>query len=138
MSTKAKITSGSQVDADLGGSGAVFTVSGATIINAQASPDGAWADIDLSGTVGANVALVALGIYATGDMDATAVRMNGDAYEYYDAAADATAFGVALGHHESGAGAGMVLMCVTDTAGVIEWITEASQTATIKLIAYIK
>ena len=134
---KAKIVSGKQADSELGGGGATFTVSGATVIDAQASPE-TWTELDLSGIVGANSALVILGITATADMDATAVRMAGDTNEYYDAAADATAFGVALGHHESGAGATMVLMCITSTAGKIEWKTEATQTATIKLIAYIK
>lgn len=134
---QAKIISGKQSDSDLNSGGATFTVSGTIVVNAQASPT-TWADLDLSGTVGANVALVALAITAAGDMDATAVRAKGDAYEYYDAAADATAFGVQLGHHESGAGAAMVLMCLTDASGFIQWKTESQQTATIKLLYYIK
>lgn len=115
--------------------GATFAVSGATVVDAQASPT-SWTDLDLSGTVGANSALVILAISATGDMNAVSVRKNGDTDEYYNASVEANAYGCALGHHDSDAV--LALICITDTAGVIEWITETSSTATIKLIAYVK
>ncbi len=117
------------------GGGASFTVSGATVVNAQASPT-SWTNLDLSGTVGANSAFVILAISAGTDMNAVAVRRSGDTDEYYDASAEANAYGCALGHHDSTNV--LVLMCVTSSSGVVQWITESQQTATVKLIAYIK
>ena len=110
-------------------------VSGATVFGPASSPT-SWTDLDLSGTVGSRSVLAILQITAAGNMEATAVRKNGDSTEYYDDGAKEAAYGCALASHDSSAA--LVLICVTDAAGVIEWITEASQTATIKLIAYIK
>ena len=112
----------------------VLNVSGATTYTGD-SPE-VWTDLDLSSIVGANSALVILQISASGDMNAVAIRMNGDEGDYYCSAGDSNAYGVALGHHDTTAI--LVLICVTDTAGIIEWITESSSTATIKVIAYIK
>ena len=110
---------------------AVFTVSGATL-GYGGSPNGLWADLNTG--LGCS-ALVILSFTAEADMNATAVRKKGDTEEYYNAAVEASAYGCALGHHD--ASAVLVLMCVTDTQGMIQWITEASQIATVKLIAYI-
>jgi len=116
-----------------GGGGASFVVSGTQVFSGD-SPS-SWTDLDLSGVVGSNSALVMLRIHAGSDMNAVCVRMNGDTVEYYSAVADSSAQGVALAHHDSTNA--IVLMVVTDTSGVIEWRTEASQTATIDIIAYI-
>lgn len=115
-----------------GGGGATFTYSGAEVFSG-ASPV-AWTDLDLSGTIGAVRAWVFLKIDASGDMNATAVRTNGDGDEFWDNAADADAYGTALGHHTSGVH--LVLQAVTDASGVIEWKTETTQTATVDLIMY--
>lgn len=117
-----------------GGGGSPLTVSGATAYSG-ASPT-SWTDLNLSSIVGENSAMVILQISATSDMNATAIRKNGDGAEYYSASNEASAYGIALGHHDSTCD--MVLICVTDTSGVIEWKTESSSTATIKVIAYIK
>jgi len=109
-------------------------VSGVTVYNGE-SPT-SWTDLDLSSIVGINSAMVILSFQATKDMDAISVRKNGDTEDYYCAAADAMAYGMALGHHDTTAV--LVLICVTDTNGVIEWITENSETAIVKVIAYIK
>jgi len=114
--------------------GANFTVSGAEVFNGS-SPT-TWTDLDLSGTVGVNSALVILRIESATDMNATAVRQNGDTADYYNVSAEASAYGVALAHHDSTAS--LVLITTTDTAGVIEWITESTQTVTVDIIAYIK
>ena len=113
--------------------GSTFTVSGAEVFSGT-SPT-SWTDLDLSGTIGANSALVILAISSGVDMNALAVRKNGDTDEYYNVAVEANAYGCAIAHHD--ADAVLVLICVTDTAGVIEWITESAQTASIKLLAYI-
>lgn len=117
-----------------GGGDGIFTVSGAEVFNGL-SPT-SWTTLDLSGIVGSNSALVLLKISAASDMDAVAVRTNEDTSEYWNATADASAYGMALGHHDSVAV--LVLMVVTDTNGVIEWKTEKSSTATINIISYIK
>jgi len=110
-------------------------VSGATVFGPASSPT-SWTDLDLSGTVGENSALVFLAISAGTAMDAIAVRKNGDTDEYHNTGDD-SAFGCASAFY-NGTAAAAVLICVTDTAGKIEWITESSQTDTVKLIAYIK
>lgn len=118
---------------DAGGGGVNLTVSGAVVFNG-ASPT-SWTDLDLSGTVGAKTTLVILAIDSTSDLDAVSVRMNGDSANYFDIADEANAYGCALGHHDDSTP--LVLICVTDSSGVIEWITESTQTATVTIIAYI-
>lgn len=98
----------------------------------------AMTDLDLSSfeSLGANKALVLLVFTSTGDMNAVAVKAKGDASNYYDAAVEANAYGVALGHHD--ANADMVLLCTTDANGIIQWQTETEQTAQVYMLAYIK
>ena len=77
-----------------------------------------------------------LSIHAGSDVNAVAVRQNGDTDEYYNAAAEANAQGVALAHHDSTNA--VVLFCLTDASGVIEWCCEtAVNPTTVKLLAYI-
>ena len=118
----------------LTGTGAVFIVSGATY---NTTTPLTWTDLDLSGVVGSNSAWVILSIHANSDINAVAVRKNGDTTEYYNAAADASAQGMALAHHASTNA--VVLSSLTDNAGVIEWISEtAVANATVTVISYIK
>ena len=111
------------------------SASGATVFGPASSPE-SWTELDLSSVVGENTALVILSVSAATTMDAVAVRRNGDTDEYQNTGDD-SAFGCASGFYNA-TDAALVLICVTDAAGVIEWITESSQTATVKLIAYIK
>ena len=116
-----------------GGSGGGLVVSGATVFSGTAPTS--WTDLDLSSVVGANQALVMLQITATSDRNALAVRTNGDTEEYYNPSSDASAHGLALVHHDSSNA--VVVMCITDSSGVIEWRVETVGTTTIKLMAYI-
>jgi hypothetical protein len=117
-----------------GGGGATFTVSGAQVYSGN-SPT-SWTDLDLSGTIGSNSAMVILAFRGNIDINALAVRKNGDTNEYYGASCEANAYGCALGHHDSDAD--LVLICVTDTSGVIEWKAESAVVCTVDVIAYIK
>lgn len=118
-----------------GGGGATFVVSGVQAFSGD-SPTG-WSELDLSGIIGANPALVMLRLHAGSDMDATSVRTLGDTVEYYSSAADASAQGMALAHHDSTNA--IVLMVLTDGTGKIEWRTEKSVgDATVVVMAYIK
>jgi len=118
-----------------GGGGASFVVSGAQAFSGL-SPT-SWTDLDLSSIVGSNSAMVILRFHSGADINAIAVRKNGDTNDYYCASADANAYGCALGHHDSTAD--LVLICVTDTAGIIEWICESGVSpTTVDVIAYIK
>lgn len=112
--------------------GAVLVISGATL-GYGGSPNGKWADLNTG--LGCS-ALVILSFTAEADMNATSVRTKGDSDEFYNTAVEVSAYGCALGHHDSSAV--LVLMCGTDTQGMIQWITEDSQIATVKLLAYIK
>ena len=109
------------------GSGATVTTPDTVLVNAAASPV-AWTDLD-TGLGGAY--FVTLAISATADMDAISIRRKGDTIEYYNEANDVNAQGTQLGHHDSVAV--MVLACFTDSNGYVQWITEASRTATVTL-----
>ena len=102
------------------------------------SPVG-WTDLDLSGTVGANPALVVLEIWNSGggiNLWATAVRANGDTDEYWSNAFEDYAYGTALGHLQGGVAA--LFVVATDALGVIEWSTEFARGATtVDIVAYI-
>lgn len=109
-----------------------LTVAEAEVFNGL-SPSESWTDLDLSGTIGSNAALVLLKFGATLDKK-IAVRKNGDTDEFYHSLAEIG--GCALYSHK-GATHG-VLIVATDAAGIIEWYTEAAETTTIDVIAYIK
>jgi len=115
------------------GVGATLIVAETEVFNAAAPV--AWTDLDLSGTIGANTALVLLKIIQNGAVVRTvAFRKNGDTDEFYLAS---TSIGCALGDTASTNHA--VFLVATDSSGVIEWITEGdSQPATIDVMAYIK
>jgi len=118
-----------------GAGGATFVVSGAQAFSGS-SPT-SWTDLDLSSIVGASQALVMLQFKAGNDMNALAVRTNGDTEEYYHTSSDASAQGLQLAHHDSVNV--LSLMVVTDSAGVIEWRTETSSgSAVVNVVMYIK
>ncbi len=96
----------------------------------------AWTDLNVSGTVGSNVALLLIKIGGTGgSIGDFAVRKNGDTDEIY------STFGE-KGAAAAGAGVSSVfciLVVATDSSGIFEWrATNAVATTTVDIIAYIK
>ena len=120
----------------LGTAGAALTATETEVFSGNAPT--AWTDLDLSGTVGANAALVLIKLQNTTatDMRAVAFRKNGDTDEFWGPGQDDSASGCALVNilmtfH-------LVLLVATDNAGKIEWKAEIGAAATIDIIAYIK
>ena len=97
-----------------------------------------WTDLDLSGTVGSNEALVILKITTVQfNLNATAVRKNGDTDEFHNVNAETNAYGCALAKAFIGVHA--VFLVTTDNTGKIEWKAESSRPdATVDIITYIK
>lgn len=93
-------------------------------------------NLDLSGTIGSNVAIVALSFKSASAMNALSVRTDGDANDYVDTSAEASAYGVQMGHHDDSAD--LVLIVAASSSGIIEWITETAQTCTVDVLWYIK
>lgn len=97
---------------------------------------GSWTDLDLSGTIGSNPALVLLKIDSGASADTNvAFRKDGDTDEFYTAAALESS-GCALiavnAPH-------MSILVATSASGVIEWKSESTAgTTTVDIIAYIK
>lgn len=112
----------------------VLTVAETEVFNST-SPT-SWTDLDLSGTVGANAALVLLKIQDAAASNDFAVRKNGDGDEFEHANA-VGARGCAYAEDLTNTGF-VVLLVATDTAGKIEWISADARTVTIDIIAYIK
>lgn len=114
--------------------GAALTVAETEVYNGAAPTS--WTDLDLSGTIGSNTALVLLKInYADYDIGAIAVRKNGETDEFYTD--ENWGYGVARGSHAGGVH--MVLLVATDTSGVIEWkCMVARDPTTVDIMAYIK
>lgn len=99
------------------------------------SPD-AWADLDLSGTIGANAALVLLKVYCdTSSNLSVAFRKNGDTDEFYRTAPYVGGVAIASTNYD----AHHAILVATDAAGKIEWKAGAVQAGTtVDIIAYIK
>lgn len=98
------------------------------------SPGTTYTDLDLSGTVGAQVTLVILKV--RGQTGACAFRKNGDTDEFWSNTEDEKARGCALT-----ANAELlhnVFVVVTDASGIVEWKTEYTNTTTVDVMAYIK
>lgn len=112
--------------------GASLTVAETEVFNGT-SP-AAWADLDLSGTVGANPALVVLKAYPPGSLSKyIAVRKKGDTDEFY---AGSDAAGCAW--IDTSAQIHFVLVVATDGNGFIQWKTGGAETWTIDVIGYVK
>ena len=115
--------------------GAALTVAETEVFSGT-SPT-AWADLDLSGTIGANPALVLLKILYPVNTQWLAVRKNGDADDFFGAGTPQMA-GCAI-FETYGTDKFYVVLVATDNAGIIEWISTAAQAGTtIDIIAYIK
>lgn len=118
---------------DHAGGGASLTYSNAEVFSGT-SPT-SWTNLDLSATVGSNRAFVSLKFNSSADMNAVAVRTDGDTDEFHTATADASAYGNQLGHHDNVAT--LVLSVWTSVTGIIEWQTETARTATVDVQGYI-
>ena len=116
--------------------GSPLTVAETEVFNGT-SPT-AWTDLDLSGTIGANPALVLLKIYP-GEIGITcAVRKNGDTDEFYSDSNPAYTCGAALLINKSDL-IHEVAIVATNADGIIEWRTGAATAGTtIDIIGYIK
>lgn len=115
--------------------GATLTVAETEVFNGNTPAAAAWTDLDLSGTVGANAALVLLKFWINVDLKSIAFRKNGDTDEFYTT--DLVPGGCALGR--SNAGLFMVFIVCTDATGKIEWKCEdLNEPVTIDVMAYIK
>jgi len=101
-----------------------------TAFGPAAGPTAAWTDLDLSAIVGTRQVVVLLSILnSTGAACLTRTRKNGEANpgDYEGAAAANTVINTYLTY----------LVCVTDSAGIIEWIVnQAGGTLTIKVEAF--
>lgn len=118
-------------EVDMPVAGAALTVAETEVFSGTAPTS--WTDLDLSGTVGANSALVLLKVYREADYYA-AFRKNGDTDEFY--VAEANTKGVAIGYTS---GQHCVVLVATDDAGKVEWITGSATAGwTVDIIAYIK
>ncbi len=113
--------------------GATLTVSETEVFNG-ASPV-AWTDLDLSGVIGLNAAIVILKIASADQFTTVAVRKNGDTDEFY-VASPINPMGAALSRRPA-ANVHTVVVALTDTVGKIEWMTEDTQTVTVDIMAYI-
>lgn len=110
--------------------GATLTIAETEVYNGTPS-QAVWTDLDLSGTVGAQVTLVLLK-FSNAYNTRWAVRKNGDTDEFYDAASEGVACGASAANEH------VVLLVTTDASGIIEWISEGNNPTTIDIIAYIK
>ena len=114
--------------------GAALTVSETEVFSGT-SPT-SFTDLNLSGTIGSNAALVLIKVYSASSFLALAVRKNGDTDEFYGAASKSV--GCAIADDALAGSYYAVLLVTTDTSGVIEWRTGIAETTTIDIIAYIK
>lgn len=113
---------------------AILTVAETEVFNGV-SPN-VWTGLDLSGTIGANAALVLLKVYCPTIGRTVAFRKAGDADEFY-VAAYADPAGCALVHMATAVH--YVVLVATSDAGVIEWkMSVATANTTVDIIAYIK
>jgi len=113
---------------------AVLTQSDTEVFNATMGAATTWQDLDLSGVVGSNVALVMIKItIGAGGANSYAIRRNGDADQMYGGANQ----GMACASN-FGAVTFQILMCFTDGSGVIEHICNQNANAcVVDLIGYI-
>ncbi|GAI40761.1 unnamed protein product, partial [marine sediment metagenome] len=123
---------GRPVPVDPPAAGAVLVVA-RTQVFMGFSPS-AWTDLDLSGTIGENAALVLLKVWLSSYTDIFAVRKDGDTYEYYSETQ--WPHGCALARAESGH---IVVLVPASDSGIIEWRCQNERShCSVHIIAYIK
>lgn len=103
--------------------------SGTQVHNGASSTS--YTDLDVSAVVGANAALVLFKV--TGNLDNVAFRQNGDTTDYFSTSGFAS---TNRGHAVTGTGC--QILCATDSAGVVEWRVQTTNTATIVVVGYIR
>ncbi|GAH28364.1 unnamed protein product [marine sediment metagenome] len=108
-----------------------LTVSGVEVFSGNSSV--AWADLDLSGTIGAIRALVLVKVLSTVNTQGS-FRTKGDTDEFYGP----TAYGCASWAMYSASPYHAVCLVMTDAAGVIQWIANQVAATTIDIICWIK
>ena len=95
-----------------------------------------YTDLDLSGVVGSNIALVLLKFSFSGISRSVVVRKNGDTDDFYEANAEAKGCVFAFCGLDS---VHYVLWVPTDASGIIEWQASVNDAATtVDVMAYIK
>jgi len=115
--------------------GSTLTIAETEVFSGNTPAAAAWTDLDLSGTVGANVALVILKWFIGVASQQIAFRKNGDADEHYGGATSSS--GLSLG--APAANIWTIYLVLTDATGKIEWICQdLNEAVTIDVIAYIK
>ena len=95
----------------------------------------AWTDLDLSGVIGANPAIVWLKVYSGAggaNISWAGFRINGDA----EPTATATTYGSNIIH--CGVVDFIYVVVPTDANGIIEWITNLAKAITVDVVGYIK
>jgi len=114
---------------------ATLIVAETEVYNDAAPTD--WTDLDLSGTIGENAALVLLKVVtAAAGSHTVAFRKDGDTDEFYYESPEGSGNGV--GGVSSVQNVHAMLLVPTSDAGVIEWKCEDTSTFVIDVIAYIK
>jgi len=110
---------------------ATLTVAETEVYNAAAPT--AYTDLDLSAVVGSNAALVLLKFKGDDTDISFAIRKNGDTDDFEPVSTSLA--GVAAGRPRAFF---VALWVPTDSSGVIEWIADVADTATVDVMAYIK
>jgi len=113
--------------------GSLLTVAETEVFNGN-SPNNVWTDLDLSGVIGTNTALVLLKVNSASDGFTLAMRKNGDADLFQHADIDTRGcanISFDATHNP------FVLLVATDINGVIEWILSGARLVVIDIIAYI-
>lgn len=115
------------VDTGLSTKGTPVTISEAQVFNGSAPTS--YTDLDLSGTVGSNLAIVLLKIKNTDNADHYTFRQNGDSDTYQ--VGDSGTHDINMGSGNSG-----LLLVYTDASGILEWTTTDGDDVTIYIEAY--
>ena len=122
------LTNGSEtvLHSHAGGAGASLTVAETEVFNATAPVS--WTDLDLSGVIGANSAMVLLKVKQSGRSH---LRRNGDANDPWSTND--------LPQGTAGVQGNFLRVLVeTDASGIVEWRAENAMTSTVDVVAYIK
>lgn len=113
---------------------ASMTIAETEVFSGNTPGASAWTDLDINAVVGSNVALVMLKVNGADGIARVAVRKNGDTDEFWNNGP--IPLGAACG--EVAAAQWVVLVVLTDAAGILEWKAEGlAKACTIDVMAYI-
>lgn len=96
----------------------------------------AWTDLDLSSVIGATTRVVLLKLYDSSAVSSYYLRPNGDAGGYDLPSPGTVGVGVQATRLTSTGGNAQMLICKTDSAGVIEHYGSGGGTVKIAVLAY--